>query len=576
MPCCESKDPCFIGMGSFAAFKRCSTLVFARISRLYTIQKVLLTYGIDQLLLDLKPSLSLKILSSLSPDRWLHKESRNLPRAERLRLSLEQLGPVFVKFGQMLSTRRDLLADDIARELALLQDNVPPFSSEQSKEIIEASLGAPVSELFLSFEPEPLASASIAQVHGAVMLSGESVVIKVLRPDIKKTIERDLSLMYLLADLTSAFWSDGKRMRPREVVSEYEKTIFDELDMQREAANAAQLRRNFKDSKELYIPEVHWDYTQGEVMVMERIKGIPISNIDALNSAGIDLEKLAERGVNIFFTQVFRDNFFHADMHPGNIFVSEEKPLDPSYIAVDFGIVGSLTDEDRHYLSQNLLAFFDQDYYKVARLHVDSGWVPADTSVEDFESSIRTVCEPIFEKPLEEISFGQVLLRLFQTARRFKMEVQPQLVLLQKTLLNIEGLGRQLYPQLDIWQTARPVLKGFMLEQNSPLVVLREIEKNLPEWGRMLPQMPALMHQFIANGAQTRQSISGTQQAPAKTDTTSALIYSILSAGFFICATLITLLSGSGFSVFGVSVWAWLVLVLAIWCLRRAFATVKK
>ena len=554
--------------------------MFARISRLYTIQRVLLTYGIDQLLLELKPSMPLKVLSSLSPDRWRHKETRNLPRAERLRLSLEQLGPVFVKFGQMLSTRRDLLADDIASELALLQDNVPPFSSEQAIDIIETSLGSTVGELFASFENESLASASIAQVHGAVMLSGEQVVVKVLRPDIKNTIERDLSLMYLLADMTSTFWSDGKRLRPREVVGEYEKTIFDELDMQREAANASQLKRNFKDSKDLYIPEVYWDYTRGDVMVMERISGIPISNIEALNAAGTDLKKLAERGVNIFFTQVFRDNFFHADMHPGNIFVSEKDPCDPSYIAVDFGIVGSLTDQDRHYLSQNLLAFFEQDYYKVARLHVDSGWVPADTSVEDFESSIRTVCEPIFEKPLEEISFGQVLLRLFQTARRFKMEVQPQLVLLQKTLLNIEGLGRQLYPQLDLWQTARPILKGFMLEQNSPLTVLRDIQRNIPEWGRMLPQMPGLMHQFLANGAQVSQPGAGIQQISAskafnrKTASNSlatTIIYSILAAGLFICATLTTLLSNSKFALIGVPVWAWLMLAAAAWCLRRAF-----
>jgi len=434
--------------------------VFARISRLYTIQKVLLTYGIDQLLLDLQPSMSLKLVTSLSPDRWRHKDTRKLPRAERLRRALEELGPVFVKFGQMLSTRRDLLPDDIAAELALLQDRVPPFPSEEAIQSIEESLGSTVGELFADFESEALASASIAQVHAATMHGGEQVVVKVLRPGIKKTIDRDLSLMFLLADLANSFWSESKRLKPREVVSEYEKTIYDELDMQREAANAAQLRRNFECSEELYVPEVYWDYTGGDAMVMERISGIPISHIDELKAAGVDLEKLAERAVNIFFGQVFRDNFFHADMHPGNIFVSAENPLDPSFIAVDFGIVGSLTNEDRHYLSQNLLAFFEQDYYKVARLHVDSGWVPADTRIEEFESSIRTVCEPIFEKPLEEISFGQVLLRLFQTARRFQMEVQPQLVLLQKTLLNVEGLGRQLYPQLDLWKTARPVGVG--------------------------------------------------------------------------------------------------------------------
>jgi len=564
--------------------------VFARISRLYTIQKVLLTYGIDQLLLDLQPSMSLKLVTALSPDRWRHNDTRKLPRAERLRRALEELGPVFVKFGQMLSTRRDLLPDDVAVELALLQDRVPPFPSEQAIQSIEESLDSTVAELFADFESEALASASIAQVHAATMHSGEQVVVKVLRPGIKKTIDRDLSLMFLLADLANSFWSESKRLKPREVVSEYEKTIYDELDMQREAANAAQLRRNFECSDELYIPEVYWDYTGGDAMVMERISGIPISHIDELKAAGVDLEKLAERAVNIFFAQVFRDNFFHADMHPGNIFVSTVNPLDPSFIAVDFGIVGTLTDEDRHYLSQNLLAFFEQDYYKVARLHVDSGWVPADTRIEEFESSIRTVCEPIFEKPLEEISFGQVLLRLFQTARRFQMEVQPQLVLLQKTLLNVEGLGRQLYPQLDLWKTARPVLKGFMIEQNSPLTVLREIQRNAPEWARLLPEMPGLVHQFLATGANGGTVPSGIQvgrygavggaasgsRSSGKTNSTAlqttAVVYAICAAGFFICATLVTLLgSGELLRFFGVPLWGWLIFILAVWCLRRAF-----
>ena len=571
--------------------------MFTRISRLYTIQKVLLKYGIDQLALDIKPSLTLKVLSSLSPDRWIHNDTRRLPRGERLRLALEQLGPVFVKFGQMLSTRRDLLSDDVATELALLQDRVPPFSSDESVENIERSLGASVNELFAQFEAQPLASASVAQVHAAVLHSGEQVVVKVLRPDIRTTIERDLSLMFLLADMAASFWSEGKRLRPREVVSEYEKTIYDELDMQREAANAAQLRRNFKDSQELYVPEVYWDYTHGDVMVMERISGIPISEIDQLHAAGVDMKKLAERGVNIFFTQVFRDNFFHADMHPGNIFISACEPHNPSYIAVDFGIVGTLTEEDRHYLSQNMLAFFEQDYYRVARLHIDSGWVPADTRVEEFESSIRTVCEPIFEKPLEEISFAQVLLRLFQTARRFRMEVQPQLVLLQKTLLNIEGLGRQLYPQLDLWQTARPVLKGFMLEQNSPLNVLREIRNNAPYWGRMLPHMPGLVHQFLMSRGPTTQFRQGAvgsmpedhhghanykghiddgKHHRADGGLISAVIYSVCAAGLFVSATLVTLLGSAGLiRIFAVPVWAWLLVVVSAWCLLRAFKSVS-
>ncbi len=560
--------------------------MFARLSRLYKIQKVLLTYGIDELLIELKPSMTLRLVTSLSPDRWRHNHTRSLPRAERLRRSLEELGPVFIKFGQMLSTRRDLLPDDVAAELALLQDKVPPFPSELAVQCIEESLEGSVDQLFAEFDRQALASASIAQVHAAVMHSGEQVVVKVLRPGIKTTIDRDLSLMFLLAELAASFWSESKRLKPREVVSEYEKTIYDELDMQREAANAAQLKRNFEDSKDLYIPEIHWDYTRDNVIVMERISGIPISHIDELKAAGIDLAKLAERGVDIFFTQVFRDNFFHADMHPGNIFVSTVNPADPSYIAVDFGIVGMLTDEDRHYLSQNLLAFFEQDYTKVARLHVDSGWVPADTRIEEFESSIRTVCEPIFEKPLEEISFGQVLLRLFQVARRFQMEVQPQLVLLQKTMLNIEGLGRQLYPQLDLWKTAKPVLKDFMIEQNSPLNVLREIHRNAPEWGRLLPQMPGLVHQFLAAGAGSSTLPGAVTSGAARNNTrsdsladltsadfkTDAVIYAICAAGFFICATLVTLLGSAGlFRLFGVPLWAWLIYLVAIWCLRRAF-----
>lgn len=528
-----------------------------RVGRLYTIQRVFFKYAIDELLVELTSSGLFRVLCKVFPDRWRHKQTRELPRAVRLRSALEELGPVFVKFGQMLSTRRDLLAEDIANELALLQDRVPAFSTDDARRIIEQSLDDSVTNLFAHFEPEPLAAASIAQVHAATLHSGEQVVIKVLRPGIEQTIERDLSLMHLLATLATWFWPDATRLRAREVVTEYEKTIRDELDMQREAANATLMRNNFEGSQELYIPEVHWDYTRDRVLVLERISGIAISDIDELNRIGIDIEKLAERCVNIFFTQVFRDNFFHADMHPGNIFVSREAPHDPHCIAVDFGIVGTLTDQDRHYLSQNLLAFFERDYRRVASLHVDSGWVPADTRVEEFESSIRTVCEPIFEKPLEEISFAQVLLRLFQTARRFNMEVQPQLVLLQKTLLNIEGLGRQLYPQLDLWATARPILKNWMLEQAGPRAVLREIGRNVPEWGRMLPHMPGLMHQFLQNGA--RQSITpltGNRHADSVDQSIAkAIIYGFCSAALFISAVLIALFYEGGFELFGIPVW---------------------
>jgi len=474
----------------------------------------------------------------------------------------------------MLSTRRDLFPQDISDELALLQDNVPTFSSEDSIRTIESSLGQTIDSLFVEFCEVPIAAASIAQVHAATLQSGERVVVKVLRPEIEDIIKRDLSLMYLLASLVTTFWSEGKRLRPTEVVGEYEKTIYDELDMQREASNAAVLRRNFEESEDLYIPEIYWDYTRDKVLVMERIDGIAISDIEALRDAGVNIKKLAERGVDIFFTQVFRDNFFHADMHPGNIFVSRENPQNPRYIAVDFGIVGMLTDEDRHYLSQNLLAFFDRDYRRVASLHVDSGWVPADTRVEEFESSIRTVCEPIFEKPLEEISFGQVLLRLFQTARRFNMEVQPQLVLLQKTLLNIEGLGRQLYPQLDIWKTARPILKHWMLNQAGPQAVLREVRRNIPEWGRVLPQMPGLVHQFLQSGGGPVISSSNYQQSDYSKRSSRharAVIVGLCASALFISSVLIMLLGAKDLSrLFGVPLWSWLLFFAAIFLVRKS------
>ncbi|OED39139.1 ubiquinone biosynthesis regulatory protein kinase UbiB [Chromatiales bacterium (ex Bugula neritina AB1)] len=555
--------------------------LISRLSRLHFIQQVLFKYAIDELVLQLTGSRLFYLLCKLSPDRWRHGETRKLPRSIRLRRALEELGPVFVKFGQMLSTRRDLLADDIAAELALLQDRVPAFSGAEAIATVESSLGDSIDALFQSFDATPIAAASIAQVHAAKLFSGEDVVVKVLRPDIRETIARDLSLMYLLATLATWFWADGKRLRPREVVAEYEKTIYDELDMQREAANAAQLRKNVENSEDLYIPEVFWDYTRGQVLVLERIKGIPISDIETLRQHGVDLKKLAERGVDIFFTQVFRDNFFHADMHPGNIFVSYETPLDPHYIAVDFGIVGSLTDQDRHYLSQNFLAFFDRDYHRVARLHVDSGWVPADTRVEEFESSIRTVCEPIFEKPLEEISFGQVLLRLFQTARRFNMEVQPQLVLLQKTLLNIEGLGRQLYPQLDLWATARPILKHWMMQQSGPSALLREVQRNIPEWGRMLPQMPGLVYQFLQStdqGVGDLQSLqSGFTPYQNRSDPKAglhwvkAVIYAICGATLFVSGVLVGLLQrGEHLTVAGLSLWAILLFGGAVWCVARS------
>ena len=419
-------------------------------------------------------------------------------KAERLRLALESLGPIFVKFGQILSTRRDLLEDDLADELAKLQDRVPAFSGDVAQAIIERDLKAPVNELFAEFSTTPLASASIAQVHTAKLHTGEDVVVKVIRPKIEKTIGKDISLLYSLAHLVANLSEDGRRLRPIEVVTDYEYTILDELDLAKEAANTGLLQRNFIGSDLLYVPQVYWDYSHKNVMVMERISGIPVADIPALNKANTDMKCLAERGVEIFFTQVFSHSFFHADMHPGNIFVDVSNPQKPKYIAIDCAIMGSLDDEDKNYLARNLLAFFQRDYRLVAELHVESGWVPKGTPVHAFESAIRSVCEPMFAKPLKDISFGQVLIGLFQTARRFNMEVQPQLVLLEKTLLNIEGLGRQLYPDLDLWVTAKPFLEKWMSEQVGPKRVMEEVRKQAPQWAGQLPQIPNLIFSALS------------------------------------------------------------------------------
>ncbi|PIE25210.1 MAG: ubiquinone biosynthesis regulatory protein kinase UbiB [Neptuniibacter caesariensis] len=462
-----------------------------RLSRILKIAQVFALYRLDTLFLNLSLPWYVRLLFWLM--LWRYLIPARQPEAVRVRLALEALGPVFIKFGQMLSTRRDLLPDELADELKKLQDRVPPFSGAQAQALIEKSLGQPVAELFSEFEVEPLASASVAQVHRAAMLDGREVVVKVIRPDIDKTIRKDVDLLYTLARLVQAVWQEGRRLRPMEVVSEYEQTLFDELDLRKEAANGSQLRRNFENSDILYIPEIYWDHTRSNVLVMERIHGIPVAEIDQLNAQNTNMKMLAERGVEIFFTQVFRDSFFHADMHPGNIFVSRQNPSSPQYIAVDFGIIGSLTPEDQNYLARNFLAFFKRDYRLVAQLHVDSGWVPAGTNVDAFETAIRSVCEPIFEKPLKEISFGHVLLGLFQTARRFNMEVQPQLVLLQKTLLNIEGLGRQLYPDLDLWKTAKPFLENWMKERMGPKGVWRNIKQQAPDWLEKMPHMPQLI-----------------------------------------------------------------------------------
>jgi len=420
------------------------------------------------------------------------------PRAVRLRMALETLGPIFVKFGQVLSTRRDLLPTDIADELAKLQDQVPPFSAELARVQIAAAFGRPVEAVFRQFDAEPVASASVAQVHFAVLQDGTPAAVKILRPGIEPVIERDLELLNTAAGWIERTWQDGRRLRLREVVAEFAKHLHDELDLMREAANASQLRRNFLDSPLLVVPEIYWDYCSTSVMTMQRMQGVPISHVDQLRAAGVDIPALARAGVEIFFTQVFRDGFFHADMHPGNILVETDGGNKGRYVALDFGIMGTLNQTDKHYLAQNFLAFFNRDYKRVAEVHLESGWVPPATRVDELETAIRSVCEPIFDRPLREIRFGHVLLRLFQTSRRFGVEIQPQLVMLQKTLLSIEGLGRDLDPDLDLWKTAKPYLERWMDQQLGWRGLLRNLQREIPGWAAMLPQLPRLVHQRLA------------------------------------------------------------------------------
>lgn len=467
----------------------------SRLIRLTQISFILFRYSLDELVFSLHFFRPFRFFIYLNPYRRANKKT---PRGERIRLALEDLGPIFVKFGQTLSTRRDFIPIDVADELAKLQDRVPPFPGEDAKSIIEAHIRKPITEAFSEFNINPLASASIAQVHTAKLLTtGQEVVVKVLRPGVYKRISRDIDLLYSLADLALRYWRPAKQLRPREIVAEFEACLKDELDLLREGANASQLRRNFSNSDLLYIPEVYWPYTFHKVLVMERIYGISISDIAALKEQGINLKKLAETGVEIFFTQVFRDCFFHADMHPGNIFVSPKNKENPQYLGVDFGIMGSLSPDDQRYLAENLMAFFNRDYRRIAQLHVESGWVAENTRINEFEAAIRTVCEPIFERPLKEISFGQLLLRLFQTARRFNMEVQPQLVLLQKTLFNVEGLGRQLYPDLDLWNTAKPFLEHWLRKQVGPRAFLHKVREYAPYWAEKVPEIPDLIYQVM-------------------------------------------------------------------------------
>ncbi len=467
----------------------------SQLFRLMRINFILMRYNLDEFILKTPLFYPFRFLGYFNPWHWILKNK--LSRGERLRLALEELGPIFIKAGQVLSTRRDLLPDDIAESLAKLQDQVPPFQGELAKKMIEESLQLPIEAIFQEFDLTALASASVAQVHAAKLLNGQSVVVKVLRPGVGKIIDRDIDLLKTLAKLAQRYWPESRRFKPKEMVEEVSHTLHDELDLQREGANASQLRRNFQHSDLLYIPEIYWTYSRADVLVMERIEGIQIHNIQALKASGINMKKLAERGIEIFFTQVFRDSFFHADMHPGNIFVNIKNLENPQYIAVDFGIVGSLNTKDQRYLAENMLAFFKRDYQRVAELHVASGWLPPDTRIDQFEGAIRAVCEPIFERPLKDISFGQLLLRLFQTARRFNINIQPQLILLQKTLLNIEGVGRQLYPELDLWTTAAPFLERWLKKQVGIKSFLHRVRENIPYWSEKLPEIPGLIYTIL-------------------------------------------------------------------------------
>jgi ubiquinone biosynthesis protein len=546
--------------------------------RLIQINHVLSKHRLDDIIQATHLIRPLRYLSYLSPYRLTH--SNKVPRGERLRLALEDLGPIFVKFGQLLSTRRDLLPDDIADSLAKLQDQVAPFSNAEALALIEQAYGEEnISHHFAHIDEHPLASASIAQVHAAQLVDGSEVILKLVRPNIEKTIKHDVGLLYTIAGLAERYWSEGKRLRPTDVVAELEKNLFDELDMLREASSASQLKRNFEDTDILYIPDINWSLTKSKLLVQERVYGIPIGDIDALKAKNVNLARLAETGVEIFFTQIFKHSFFHADMHPGNIMVDATDPENPKYIAIDFGIMGTLAPDDQRYLADNFLAFFNHDYRRVAELHIQSGWVPAGTRLDEFEAAIRSVCEPIFAKPLKEISFGQLLLRLFQTARRFNMEVQPQLVLLQKTLLNIEGLGRQLYPDLDLWQTAKPILEQWMKEKMGPRAAFKTLQQEAPNWLHTLPTLPRLIHDISqqAQEGKLKMQLSSKDLEKIQKEIRDASYRStaaISGAAFVIGAAVIKALDGHSPNVIAdMPILSW---VLGIWGGLLLFSSFKK
>jgi ubiquinone biosynthesis protein len=515
--------------------------------RLISINFTLARFGLDEVILSMHFFRPLYLLGLINPFNWFR--SNKLSQAQRLRLCIEELGPIFIKFGQMMATRRDLFGDEITDELEKLLDRVPPFPLQQARDIIEQQLGMPVDQAFRQFDNNQIASASIAQVYAAELHDGQQVIVKIVRPGIETQIRKDIEVLLLLAKMADRYWGDARRIKPVQIVREFETTIFNELDLMREAANASELRRNFDASADLYVPFVHWDYCRPKVMVMERIHGIPISDMAGLKAHNINLESLSRKGVEIFFTQVFRHNYFHADMHPGNIFVSTEHPEDPQYIAVDFGIMGSLSSSDQRYLAENFIAFFNRDYRRVAELHIDSGWVDRATRIEDFEAAIRSVCEPMFQRPLAEISFGQLLLRLFQTARMFNMEIQPQLLLLEKTLLHIEGIGRQLYPQLDLWDTAKPFMERWMSEQLGTRALIKGMKRNLPFLAEHLPDLPQLIFKTldrIAND-ELRVELRSQQLDDLKLEMRRAnrrSIRAVIGASFVISASIIVGLDG--------------------------------
>jgi ubiquinone biosynthesis protein len=515
--------------------------------RLVSINFTLARFGLDQVVLSIHFFRPLYLLGVINPFNWFR--SKDQSQAERLRLCIESLGPIFIKFGQMMATRRDLFGDEITDELEKLLDRVPPFPWPQARDIIEQQLGMSLEQAFQSFNENEIASASIAQVYGAQLPDGQEVVVKVVRPGIERKIRQDIEVLMLLARMADRYWDEAKRVKPVQIVREFETTILNELDLVREAANANQLRRNFENSPDLYVPRIHWDYCRSKVMVMERISGIAVSDLKQLQAQGINLEVLSRKGVEIFFTQVFRHNYFHADMHPGNIFVDADKAEDPQYIAVDFGIMGSLSISDQRYLAENFAAFFNRDYRRVAELHVDSGWVDRDTRIDEFEATIRSVCEPMFQRPLAEISFGQLLLRLFQTARAFNMEIQPQLLLLEKTFLHIEGIGRQLYPQLDLWDTAKPFIERWLSEQLGIRALARGMKKNLPYIAEHLPDLPQLAFKAlnrIANN-EFKVELRSTQLEVLKNEIRSAnrrSIRAIIGGSFVISASIILGLDG--------------------------------